>query len=69
MLLHLGMVIVGLIMIGFAFWAIHYRTGLLEKIGGIVAPFGVLIAILGALLLAVPGFFSPLKDMVAEFLK
>ena len=69
MLLHLGMVIIGLIMVGFAFWAIHYRTGFLEKLGGIIAPLGVLITILGALLLAVPGFFSTLKDMIAEFLK
>ena len=41
-----------------AFWAIHYRTGFLEKLGGIIAPLGVLITILGALLLAVPGFFA-----------
>jgi hypothetical protein len=69
MLFHLGMVIIGLIMVSFAFWAIHYRNGLLEKLGGIIAPLGVLITILGALLLAVPGFFLPLKDMIAEFLK
>jgi len=66
---HLGMVIIGLIMVCFAFWAIHYRTGLLEKLGGFIAPLGVLITILGAFLLAVPDFFSPLKDMIAEFLK
>ena len=69
MFLHLGMVIIGLIMVSFAFWAIQYRTGFFEKLGGIIASLGVLITILGALLLAVPGFFSPLKDMIAEFLK
>ena len=69
MLLHLGMVIIGLIMVSFALWAIHYRTGFLEKFGGIIAPLGVLITILGVLLLAVPGFFAPLKDMITEFLK
>ena len=69
MLLHLGMVIIGLIIVSFGFWAIHYRTGFLEKLGGIIAPLGVLITILGGLLLAVPGFFSPLKDIIAEFLK
>jgi len=69
MLLNLGMVIIGLIMVSFAFWAIHYRTGFLEKLGGIIAPLGVLITILGVLLLAVPGFFAPLKDMITEFLK
>ena len=69
MFFHLGMVFIGLIMVSFAFWAIHYRTGFLEKLGGIIAPLGVLITILGGLLLAVPGFFSPLKDKIAEFLK
>jgi hypothetical protein len=69
MLIHLGMVIIGLMMVSFSFWAIHYRTGFLEKSGGIIAPIGMLITILGALLLAVPGFFAPLKDMIAEFLK
>ena len=70
MLLHLGMVIIGLIMVSFAFWAIHYRTGFLEKLGGIFAPLGVLVMILGALLLAVPGFFSSsFKDIIAIFVK
>lgn len=69
MFFHLGLVIIGLIMVGFALWAIHYRTGFLEKLGGIIAPFGVVIMILGTLLLAVPGFFSPLRDMIAEFFK
>lgn len=69
LLLHLGMVIIGLIMVSFAFWAIYYQTGFLEKLGGIIAPLGLLIMILGALLLAVPGFFAPLKDMITEFLK
>jgi len=69
MLLHIGMVIIGLIMVSFAFWAIYYGTGYLEKLGGIIAPLGVLITIFGTLLLAVPGFFLPLKDMFAEFLK
>jgi NO-binding membrane sensor protein with MHYT domain len=70
MLLHLGMVFIGLIMVGFGLWAIHYRMGFLKKTGGIIAPFGLLITILGALLMAVPGFFSSsLKDIIDIFFK
>ena len=69
MLLYLGMVVIGLVMVSFAFWAIHNRTSWVENFGGIIAPLGLLITILGALLLAVPGFFSTFNDMIAEFLK
>ena len=70
MLFHSGMVIAGLMITGFALWAIHYRKGFLEKLGGILAPVGVLFSILGALLLAVPDFFSSsLKEVVSIFVK
>ncbi|MBN2467473.1 MAG: hypothetical protein JXD19_04920 [Deltaproteobacteria bacterium] len=49
----------GLVILGYGLWAIHYRTGPLVTIGGLLAPFGLLLALLGALLLCVPGFFSP----------
>jgi hypothetical protein len=68
MLFHLGMVIIGLIMVGFAFWAIHYRTGFLEKLGGIIAPLGVLITIFGGAPPCSAWFFSsPFKDIVGIF--
>ena len=69
MILHLVMIIVGLIMVGFAFWAIHYRSRFLKNLGGFFAPLGLLIAILGALLLAVPNFFLSFKNMIAVFFK
>lgn len=61
MLLHLGMVIIGLIIVSFGFWAIHYRTGFLEKLGGIIAPLGVLITIWGGSSLQYLVFFHRLK--------
>ena len=69
MIFHIFMVILGLIIIGFGLWAIHYRSGIMEKIGGLLAPLGLIIALLGALLLAVPGFFADttVKDIIEIF--
>jgi len=69
MFFHITMVFIGLLVVGFGFWAIHYRTGFLEKLGGVLAPLGLLLTLLGVLLLAVPNFFFPLKGMIDEFLK
>ena len=54
---HLIMVVGGLLFIGIGLWAAHYRTGFIEKLGGVLAPLGLLITILGILLLCVPDFF------------
>lgn len=69
MIFHVLTVLLGLLLIGVAFWLLHYKTGFLEKIGGVLAPVALLIILLGALLLAVPGFFSPLPEMIKQFLK
>jgi hypothetical protein len=56
-LLYSIMVMSGIVMIAFGLWSIHYRTGRMEKIGAILAPLGLIIALLGVLLLCVPDFF------------
>lgn len=66
---HVLMVLLGLLLIVLAFWLMYYKTGFLGKIGGLLAPIALLIVFLGVLLLAVPGFFSPLPEMIKEFLK
>jgi hypothetical protein len=53
------MVICGIVMMGFGLWSVSCRTGRMEKTGAFLAPLGLLIALLGALLLCVPDFFFP----------
>ena len=69
MVFHVLTVLLGLVLIVVAFWLMYYKTGFLEKIGGVLAPIALLITLLGALLLAVPGFFSSLPEMIKQFLK
>lgn len=59
MFVYIMMVIGGLLFMGIALWATHYRTGLMEKLGAVLAPLGLLITLLGVLLLCVPDFFFP----------
>ena len=57
MIVHLTMVIGGLFLIAIGLWAVHYRTGFMEKLGAVLAPVGLMITLLGVLLLCVPDFF------------
>jgi hypothetical protein len=57
MVVHLIMVAGGLFTIGIGLWAGHHQTGLLEKIGAVLAPLGLIMTVLGILLLCVPDFF------------
>ncbi|HNR14153.1 MAG TPA: hypothetical protein PLG17_10545 [Thermodesulfobacteriota bacterium] len=59
LLMHAAMVVVGLVLTGFGLWAANLGTGAVQKWGALCAPAGMLLTILGALLLAVPGFFFP----------
>ncbi|MGC2424682.1 MAG: hypothetical protein WA666_10045 [Nitrospirota bacterium] len=58
MLLHALMVIGGLIVIGWGFWAAHNAKKPLDIVGSFSILIGLAVAILGALLVCVPGFFS-----------
>ena len=56
--IYLTMVVGGIGMIGFGLWAVHYRSGFMEKIGALIVPLGLILTLLGVLLLCVPDFFS-----------
>lgn len=58
MFLHAMMVIIGLFVIGWGFWAAHNAKKPLDIIGSFSILIGLAAAILGTLLLCVPGFFS-----------
>jgi hypothetical protein len=58
MFLHVLMVIVGLFVIGWGFWAAHNAKKPLDVIGSFSILIGLAAAILGTLLVCVPGFFS-----------
>lgn len=51
------MTISGIFLIGFGLWGIHSCNTYLERLGALLAPIGLLIALLGVLLLCVPDFF------------
>ena len=57
-IVYLVMVVAGLCLVAAGLRAIHYRSGAAQKWGALLAPVGLLVALLGALLLCVPGFFS-----------
>ncbi|MFH1624727.1 MAG: hypothetical protein ABID54_06170 [Pseudomonadota bacterium] len=56
--IHITMVIVGLSMICWGFWAAYSSNRPLDIIGGVFAPSGLVLALLGVLLICVPRFFS-----------
>ncbi len=58
MFLHALMVISGLFVIGWGFWAAHNAKKPLDIIGSFSILIGLAVAILGTLLVCVPGFFS-----------
>lgn len=58
LLLPLFMIITGLAFIASGLWASHYRSGWMEKMGAILAPFGLIITLAGVLLWCVPQFFT-----------
>lgn len=57
LVIHISMVIVGLLMIGWGFWA-AYNAKRPFNIGAVSTPIGLIVALLGVLLICVPGFFS-----------
>lgn len=58
LVIHISMVIVGLLMICFGFWAAYYAKRPFNIIGAVFTPIGLMVALLGVLLICVPGFFS-----------
>ncbi len=58
MFLHVIMVIGGLFIIGWGFWAAHNAKKPLDLIGSFSILIGLAAAVIGTLLLCVPGFFS-----------
>ena len=56
--LHAVMVLAGLLLLGWGFWAAHNAKKPLDVIGTLAILAGFVTAILGTLLLCVPGFFS-----------
>ncbi|KAF0123201.1 MAG: hypothetical protein FD151_420 [bacterium] len=58
LVIHISMVVVGLLMIGWGFWAAYYARRPFNIIGAVFTPVGLIVALLGVLLICVPGFFS-----------
>lgn len=52
------MIPAGLFLLGWGFWAAHNAKKPLDVLGSFVILIGFAVAILGALLFCVPGFFS-----------
>ncbi|HLB25408.1 MAG TPA: hypothetical protein VJM83_03665 [Nitrospirota bacterium] len=52
------MIPAGLLGIGWGFWAAHNAKRPVDVIGSIVTIIGLVAALLGTLLVCVPGFFS-----------
>ena len=52
------MILAGLLGLGWGFWAAHNAKRPFDAIGSVVILLGFASAILGALLVCVPGFFS-----------
>ncbi len=55
---YIPLIIIGLVALFWGFWAAHEAKKPLDIIGAIAAPVGLIVALLGVLLLCVPGFFS-----------
>ncbi|MFH0813068.1 MAG: hypothetical protein V2A69_09550 [Pseudomonadota bacterium] len=58
-IIYFVMVLSGIGMIAFGLWAVHCYSGLLEKLGALSIPLGLIITLLGVLLFCVPDFFFP----------
>jgi hypothetical protein len=56
--LYVLMIPAGLLGLGWGFWAANNAKKPLDIIGSVVIIIGFIVALLGALLTAVPGFFS-----------
>ena len=52
------LVIVGLLTIGYGFWASYNVKRPFDIIGAVLTPIGLMITLIGVLLICVPGFFS-----------
>ena len=58
LMVHLGIILIGLAAIAWGLPAAHRLKPPLDTVAALVVVAGVLLAILGTLLAAVPGFFS-----------
>jgi hypothetical protein len=54
----ISMIPAGIVLCGWGLWASQKQQGWPAWVGAIAAPLGVLLAALGALLVAVPDFFA-----------
>lgn len=52
------MIIAGLPVIGWGFWASHNAKKPLDIIGALALPVGLIVSLLGVLLVCVPNFFK-----------
>jgi hypothetical protein len=57
-IIHLIMLSAGFVFMGWGLWAVHYRSGWMEKTGAMLAPLGLIITLIAVLLLCVPDFFT-----------
>ncbi|MFH2013089.1 MAG: hypothetical protein ABIJ37_10370 [Pseudomonadota bacterium] len=57
-IIYISMVIIGILMIGLGFWAAYNARRPFNTIGAVFTPVGLIVALLGVLLICVPGFFS-----------
>lgn len=58
LVLYIVMILAGLFSTGWGIWASHRCSGKKSLLGAILAPLGLVIALLGVLLVCVPNFFS-----------
>jgi hypothetical protein len=56
--LHGMMVVIGVVALGWGFWAAHNLKKPFDLVGSLVIIAGFVTALIGTLLLCVPGFFS-----------
>jgi hypothetical protein len=56
--LHVLMIVAGLLFLGWGFWAAHNTKHPIDYIGSLAIPAGFVVALLGTLLVCVPGFFN-----------
>jgi len=52
------MIPAGILCLGWGFWAAHNKKHPVDYIGSVAIPTGFVVALLGTLLVCVPGFFN-----------
>jgi hypothetical protein len=58
MFVHLGILLVGLLLIVFGFWGSSQWRSPFDGMAAIAAPIGLVVSIVGVILLVIPTFFT-----------